>query len=280
MAKVSGKEVAEAILSKLEKEIKEKNLKPGLAIILAGNDPSSRIYVRNKIKAADRVGVKANLYEFKEEELDKCIELLKGLNKDSNVHGVIIQHPVYTSWNYDELLSHLDPQKDVDGFLENSPYSGATAIAVWEMLTAFSFLEGFKTTESFLKEKKIAVLGRGRAAGGPIIKLLEEKGFYPEVIVRDTENPALKIKKADIVIGATGAKNILNKSNIKKGAYVVGVGLGKEIIEGKERIYGDINEEEVSKIAKFYNPNLGGIGPLTIVSLLENVLKSAQKASE
>src|SRR3990167_10290289 len=184
MAKVSGKEVAEAILSKLEKEIKEKNLKPGLAIILAGNDPSSRIYVRNKIKAADRVGVKANLYEFKEEELDKCIELLKGLNKDSNVHGVIIQHPVYTSWNYDELLSHLDPQKDVDGFLENSPYSGATAIGVWEMLTAFALLEGFKTAEKFLNGKNIVVLGKGRAAGGPITKLLEEKGINYQSVVK------------------------------------------------------------------------------------------------
>src|SRR3989338_3809211 len=177
MAKVSGIEVAEAILTKLEKEIAEKSLQPGLAIILAGNDPSSRIYVNNKIKAADRIGVKATLYEFSEGELDKCIELLKGLNKDSNVHGVIIQHPVYTSWNYDELLSHLDPQKDVDGFLENSPFDGATALAVWEMLTAFSLLSGFNKTEDFLKNKKIVLIGKGKAAGRPILKLLTKKGL-------------------------------------------------------------------------------------------------------
>ena len=108
------------------------------------------------------------------------------------------------------------------------------------------------------------VLGRGRAAGGPIVKLLEKMGFYPEVIAKETLNPTPIIKKGDVIISATGVKNIINKSNLKKGAYVVGVG------------YGDLNEEEVSKTAKLYNPNIGGIGPLTIVSLLKNVVKSAR----
>jgi len=275
MAKVSGREVAEAILTKLEKEIVEKSLQPGLAIILAGNDPSSRIYVNNKIKAADRIGVKATLYEFSEQELDKCLEKLVQLNNDLSVHGIIIQHPTFPSWDYDQLLHGLDPNKDVDGFLENSPFSGATALAVWEMLTAFSLLEGFKKTEDFLNGKKIVVLGRGRAAGRPIVKLLSEKGFNPEIVVKDTENPNDVISSGDVVIGATGVKNIINKSNLKKGSYVVGVGLGKEKIDGKDKIYGDINEDDVSEIAKLYCPTLGGIGPLTIVSLLENVVRVA-----
>lgn len=273
--KVSGKEVADAILKKLEKEITEKSLHPGLAIILAGNDPSSRIYVNNKIKAANRIGVKAALYEFSENQLNECLKKLEDLNKDSSVHGVIIQHPVYPSWNYDKLLHGLDPKKDVDGFLENSPFSGATALAVWEMLTAFSLLEGFKETGDFLNGKKIVVIGRGRAAGGPIIKLLGEKGFAPEVVVRETENPEEIIRSGDVVISATGVKNIVNKSNLKKASYVIGVGLGKENIDGKDKIYGDVNEEEVCEIAKLYSPNLGGIGPLTIVSLLENVVSAA-----
>src|SRR3989344_7347014 len=140
--KVSGRVVAEAILKKLEIEIKDKNLKPSLAIILAGSDPSSRIYVTNKIKAASRVGIEAKLYEFSEGELDNCLKLLDKLNKDSNVHGVIIQHPVYPGWNYDELLEKLDSKKDVDGFKNDSLYGGATAQAVWEMLTAFALIEG------------------------------------------------------------------------------------------------------------------------------------------
>ncbi|MBI2599469.1 bifunctional 5,10-methylenetetrahydrofolate dehydrogenase/5,10-methenyltetrahydrofolate cyclohydrolase [Candidatus Daviesbacteria bacterium] len=275
--KVSGRKVADVILKKLEKEIKRKNLKPGLAIILAGDDPSSRIYVNNKLKAAEKVGVQARLYEFSPKEKERFLKTLKKLNKDFSVHGIIIQYPVYKTWDFDEIVTKIDPQKDVDGFLPESPYTEATALAVWEMLTAFSLLSGFKKTENFLKGKKIVILGRGRTAGGPTIRLLEKKGFEIEQISRQTENPTAKIKKGDVIISATGVKNIINKSNLKRGAYVIGVGVGKEIIDDKPQIYGDINEEEVAKIAKLYCPTIGGIGPLTIVSLLENVVKSAKE---
>lgn len=277
--RVSGKEVADAIAKKLATEIKDKNLKPHLAIILAGNDPTSRIYVHNKIKTADKIGIKAKLYEFSKEEKDLCLSLLDQLNQDTSVHGVIIQHPVYSSWHYDELLEKLDSKKDVDGFKEGSPYAGATALAIWEMLTAFAMLEGFSSTEEFLRNKNIVVVGQGRTAGGPFTKLLKEKGFNPSVVVKETENPTPIIKSGDVVVSATGVKNLVNKNNLKKGAYVVGVGVGKEVIDGKEKIYGDIKEDEVSKIAKLYCPTIGGIGPLTIVSLLKNVVESAKKAS-
>ncbi|MDP3733376.1 MAG: bifunctional 5,10-methylenetetrahydrofolate dehydrogenase/5,10-methenyltetrahydrofolate cyclohydrolase, partial [Candidatus Daviesbacteria bacterium] len=215
-----------------------------------------------------------DLFEFRENELNKCLKTLGRLNDDPNVHGIIIQHPIFDEWNYDELLSKLDPKKDVDGFLKDSPYSGATALAVWEMLTAFSLLEEFKKVEDFLKGKKIVVLGRGKAAGGPITDLLESKGHKIILIVRDTKNPTPKIKSGDIVISATGVKNIVNKTNLKKGAYVIGVGVGKEIVDGEHKIFGDIKEDDVAKWAKLYCPTIGGIGPLTIVSLLENVVKS------
>lgn len=275
MAKVSGKDVAEAILKKLAKEIQDKNLHPGLAIILAGNDPSSRIYVNNKIKAAERIGIMANLYKFLETESKECLNAIKWLNNDPTIHGIIVQYPVYDSWNFDDFEQSIVSQKDVDGFLENSPYSGATALAVWEMLTAFSFVEGFKKTEDFLNNKKIVLIGKGKAAGGPTFKLLTKMGFDIEVVEKDTKNPAEIIKKGDVIISATGVKNIVNKNNLKKGSYVVGVGVGKEVVNGKERIYGDIKEDEVSKIAKLYCPTIGGIGPLTIVSLLKNVVSGA-----
>jgi len=263
MAKVSGREVADAILEKLEKEIKKKNLKPKLAIILAGSDPSSRIYVNNKIKIAQRIGIEAKLFEFSKNEKDKCLKIIKRLDKDPQIHGIIVQYPVHKGWSFDEFEKEISPKKDVDGFRQDSKFSGATALGVWEMLTAFAYLEGFKKTEDFLKNKKIILIGKGKAAGGPTFKLLIQKGFEVEVVDKETKNPKEIIKKGDIVISATGVKNIVNKSNLKKGAYVVGVG------------FGDLNEEEISKIAKLYNPNIGGIGPLTIVSLLKNVVQSA-----
>ncbi len=264
--KVSGKDVAEAILRKLEKEIIRKNLKPSLAIILAGDNPSSRIYVNNKIKTAKRIGIDAKLFEFSKNEKEKCLRAIKRLDKDPKIHGIIVQYPVYQGWNFDEFEQAITPQKDVDGFREDSLFSGATALGVWEMLTAFSYLSGFKKTEDFLKDKKIVLIGKGKAAGGPTFKLLSQKGFEVEVVEKDTKNPNKIITSGDIIISATGVKNIVNKNNLKKGAYVVGVG------------YGDLNEEEVANLAKLYNPNIGGIGPLTIVSLLKNVVESAKRA--
>lgn len=275
--KVSGRDVAEAILKKLDKKIPGNNLHPKLAIILAGDDPSSRIYVNNKIKAAKRIGIDAPLFEFSEKDSRACLEKIQNLNKDPEVNGIIVQYPVYDSWNFDEFENSIVPQKDVDGFLENSPYTGATALAIWEMLTAFAYIEGFRKTEDFLKGKKIVVIGRGKTAGGQAIKLLQDKGFLPQIVVKDTENPNQIIKSGDVVISATGVKNIVNKHNLKKGAYVVGVGMGKEMVDGKMQIYGDIKEDEVSQIAKLYCPTIGGIGPLTIVSLLKNVTESARR---
>ncbi|MBI2196881.1 bifunctional 5,10-methylenetetrahydrofolate dehydrogenase/5,10-methenyltetrahydrofolate cyclohydrolase [Candidatus Daviesbacteria bacterium] len=276
--KVSGKVVADAIAKKLHEKVKKLTVQPTFAIILAGSDPASRIYVNFKIKRANEIGVKVKSFEFAENQFDKCVKTIEELNSDKNVHGMIVQYPIYKSWNFDELIGKVDPKKDVDGFSKESPYGKATALAVWEMLTAFAYLEGFSKTEDFLRDKKMVVLGRGKTAGGPIRELLEKHGFEVTVVARDTENPNEKIRSSDVVISATGVKNIVNGSNVKKGAYIVGVGVGRETVEGRHKIYGDINEEEISKIAKLYCPTIGGIGPLTIVSLLENVIESAYRS--
>ena len=271
--KVSGKVVADAIAQKLKKEIKVLKIKPTLAIILAGEDPSSKIYVNFKIKRAKQIGINIKNFEFSKRQFKKCLETIQKLNADNKVHGIIIQYPVFKGWDFEELISKIDSKKDVDGFREDSPFLGATAMGVWEMLTAFGLLEGFSKAEDLLKDKKIVLLGRGKTAGGPIKKLLESHGTKINVIHSKTENPDKEIKKADVVISATGRKNIINKNNLKRDVYVIGVGVGKEIVQGKEKIYGDIYEKDVAKIAKLYCPTVGGIGPLTIVCLLKNLLE-------
>lgn len=268
--KVSGKIVAEEILKKLEKKIKQKKLKPSLAIILAGSNPASRIYVKNKIKKALEIGVNAKLFEFSKNQFEKCLKTVKKLNADKKIHGIIIQYPVFEGWDFESLVQKIDPQKDVDGFLPESPFNGATALAVWEMLTAFAKIEGFKKTENFLQNKKIALLGKGKTAGGPIRDLLNNKKIIFSLIDSKTENRNEIIKKADVVISATGKKNIINGENLKRGSFVIGVGVGQE--DGN--IFGDINDAEVAKKAKLYCPTIGGIGPLTIACLLSNVVKS------
>lgn len=284
--KVSGKVVAEAILKKLQEKVKKlkalpagRQVKPTLAIIIAGDDPASRLYVNFKIKAAEKIGVLIKHFEFSQNQFEEVIKTIRQLNVDKSVHGIIVQYPIYKGWDFDKVFSSVDPKKDVDGFHENSPFSGATAMGVWEMLTAFAYLEKIAKTEKFLEGKKIVVLGRGKTAGGPIIKLLRNRGFEVTIVASDTKNPQDVIKSGDVVISATGVKNIVNADNLKKGSYVIGVGVGKEEVEGKKKIYGDMNEEEVAKIAKLYCPTIGGIGPLTIASLLENTIQAASGLS-
>lgn len=274
--KISGKDVADAISKKLQEEVSQLEIKPTLAIILAGDNPASRIYVNNKIKRAEQIGVGAKLLEFSRGEFNKVLDAIQNLNSDQNIHGTIVQYPTYEGWDFESLVSKIDPKKDIDGFLEDSPYFGATALGVWEMLTAFSKLENFSSTEEFLKGKNVILLGKGRTAGGPTRDLLKEKGVEFKLIDSQTENPDELIKNADVVISATGKKNIITGDKIKEGSYVIGVGVGKEIIDDQEKIYGDIEESSVSEKARLYCPTIGGIGPLTIVSLLKNVIESAK----
>lgn len=271
--KVFGKVVADAIAVKLADEARKLKVTPTLAIILAGEDPSSRLYVEYKIKRAKEIGVDIKFFEFERDDHEKFLKTIDRLNKDEKVHGIIIQYPIFKEWNFDEVFSKVDPKKDVDGFSEESPYKGATALAVWEMLTAFAILEGFSKAEKFLEKKKVVLLGKGKTAGGPIRDLLKSKKIKFHLIDSKTEKPEELIKNADVIISATGRKNIITGGKIKEGSFVIGVGVGKE--DGKT--YGDIEESSVSKKAKFYCPTIGGIGPLTVVSLLNNVVESARR---
>ncbi|MDD5147636.1 MAG: bifunctional 5,10-methylenetetrahydrofolate dehydrogenase/5,10-methenyltetrahydrofolate cyclohydrolase [Candidatus Daviesbacteria bacterium] len=277
--KVSGKDVADAISKNLKKKVEKLKVKPTLAIILAGDNPASRIYVNNKIKRAQQLGIKTRLLEFSRNQFNDCLMAIQKLNEDKKIHGIIVQYPTYENWDFDNLISKIDSGKDVDGFLKSSPYRGATALAVWEMLKAFAILEGFSSAEKFLKGKSTVLLGKGKTAGGPIRGLLEERGIFFVLIDSKTENPDKLIKNADVIISATGRKNIITGEKIKKGSFVIGVGVGKELVDQEEKIFGDIEEATVSQKAKLYCPTIGGIGPLTIVSLLENVIESAYRSS-
>lgn len=268
--KVSGRIVADTILQNLQQQIQEKFLKPKLAIIMTTEDPASRLYVDMKIKAAQKIGVEIEFVEFAEHQLEVCKKTLCRMDEDSSIHGIIIQYPIYKTWNFEELMSLMNPKKDVDGFLPESPFKGATALGVWEMLKAFANIEG-SSVEEFLRSKNVVLLGKGRTAGGPIRDVLLDKGVQFNLIDSKTENSGQLIKNADVVISATGKKNIISGDKIKEGSFVIGVGVGKE--EGK--IFGDIEEESVSKKAKLYCPTIGGIGPLTIACLLRNVVESS-----
>jgi methylenetetrahydrofolate dehydrogenase (NADP+)/methenyltetrahydrofolate cyclohydrolase len=269
--KVSGKPLADSILNALKLEIQEDSLKPGLAIILANNTGASRLYVENKLNRAAELGIQAHLYQFNETQEAEAKAKIEELNQDEHVSGIIIQFPVYDSWDFDMLFNLVDRVKDVDGFKADSPFIPATAAGVWEMLSEFARLEGYDTAEKFLDGKTITVLGRGKTAGKPTREMLMKKGYEVNLIHSQTLNPDAIIKSSDVIISATGKKNLINASNIKSGCYVIGVGVGKE----EDKTFGDLDEAGIADIAKLYCPTIGGIGPLTIACLLRNVVNSA-----
>lgn len=278
--KVSGKVVADVISENLKKQVGKLKVKPVLSIILAGDNLSSRIYVNNKIKRAQQIGIKIQLFEFRKDQLEECKKTIQKLDSDPGVHGIIIQFPVFDTWDFESLANLVSPQKDVDGFLQDSAFRGATALGVFEMLKAFAKIERFSSAQDFLRGKKVILLGKGKTAGGPIRDLLEEKQIPFTLMDSKTQNPQEIIKNADVIISATGRKDIIIGDKIKKGSYVIGVGVGKEIINNEEKIYGDIEEESVSEKAKLYCPTIGGIGPLTIACLLRNVVESAKRSTK
>lgn len=276
---VKGTPHAKKLLHVLKHEVILKKLSPKLAIIYAGDDPASEKYIERKKTSGARCGVAVEVYRFEESQQEECLAEIDRLNQDETVHGVIVQLPVYQTWDTARMIQSVTPSKDVDGFLPDSPFTEATALAIWEMLSQFAYIEGCDSTEDFLNDKNIVVLGRGQTAGRPAIRYLELKGYAPTVITSKTENPDEITAHADLIITAVGKEGLIHAGNIKEGVYVVNVGIDTKEVDGETQYVGDIVEEEVAKRARLYCPPLNGVGPLTVACLLGNVVQSAKSTA-
>lgn len=256
---IDGKKLA----SELQKELKEKveRLKtpPTLSIVLVGKDPASQIYVKAKKKACENTGINCEIIEFDEEVNEGEIQnKIKELNEDEKVSGIIVQLPLPEKYDKSKIINMIEPEKDVDGLTERSLYIPATAKAVLRIL---------EQLQIDLKGRKAAVIGRSKLVGGPVADLLEGKGC--NVIVCHSKTTDLKAKtiNADILVSAVGKKNLVTKDMVKKGAVVIDVGITRE---GK-RLYGDVSED-AKDVAGYITPVPGGVGPMTVACLLENVI--------
>ncbi|MFC1625918.1 tetrahydrofolate dehydrogenase/cyclohydrolase catalytic domain-containing protein [Patescibacteria group bacterium] len=243
-----------------EKQLKEKVTKlkqigiyPKLASILIGNDPASELYIDLKKKAAERIGAKLGVYLIKEDvKNDKVIKLVERLNIDSSVHGIMIQLPLPSKLkkNKNEIISKIDSKKDVDGLKKKSIYIHPTAKAVLTII---------KEAEKVLgkSHSSIVILGKGGMVGSSLISAINKSKYR---LISDT-------KKADILVSATGLPGMVREDMVKKGSVVIDVGSPKA----------DVDFNEVSKKASFVTPVPGGVGPVTITCLLENLIASAGK---
>jgi len=251
-------------------ELRKKGIIPRLASIIVGDDPSSVLYVNLKKKAAERVGCELLVVSCEQSvKIQEVINKIKKYNTDKSVHGIMVQLPLpekFSIENREEILNSIDPKKDVDGLSENSPYLTPTVKAVLAVLTeAKSIIVRLAFKDRSHKLDNKVIIGANGFEGKKILKALKGLKFKTEGLDRKTKNLRQKSGSADILISVTGSPGIIGKDDIKDGAVVIDVGSPK----------GDVKTDEVINKAAFLSPVPGGVGPVTIVCLLENLIGSA-----
>ena len=278
---IDGKAFSERIREKVKSHVD--NLKtnhdivPGLAVVLVGEDPASKVYVKNKGIQTKKAGM--NSYEYKlEETVDEktLLELVKKLNDDPNVHGILCQLPLPKHLNEDMIINTIKPSKDVDGFhISNVGLlnTGQKSLVPCTPLGCLMLLREFVGN---LEGKKATVIGRSNIVGKPMFNLLLSENCTVTVVHSKTKNIEEICKTSDIIVAAVGIPNFVKSSWIKQGAVIIDVGINRVTIEEngetKSKLIGDVDFKNCSKIANAITPVPGGVGPMTIACLLANTL--------
>ena len=263
---IRGREIADKILKELKEKISQQNLELGLAVVLVGQNEASELYVRLKKKAAEEAGIKFKLYNFTEKNSEpEIIELIKNLNTDKNITGIIVQLPLPEKFNTQKIISSIAPEKDADGFSGESQSLPVFPSAIMRLA---------ESSEQEVSGKFGIVVANSKEFGETMVGMLEQKKNKSKyILVKDLENSLDLIKKADIIITAVGKPKLISGNMLKEGVIVIDGGISK--INGK--VVGDVDFESVKNIISAISPVPGGVGPVTIACLLENVYRLTKK---
>ncbi len=266
---LDGKQLAQKILKDLKEKTKNLAKKPSLAVILANDNPSSKIYVSSKEKCALELGYQSLIYKFDNTiTQEKLISLIHELNQNPEVNGILVQLPLYNHLNSQQLIEIIDPKKDVDGFHPinvGKLNCGLKPHAI--CCTPKGVIKILDEYKIDLEGKEVVVIGRSNIVGKPLASLLLQRNATVTVAHSKTKNLKEITKTKDIVISAVGIANFVKQDMIKKGAVVVDVGISKQT---NMKIMGDVDFENVKNIASYITPVPGGVGPMTIACLMEN----------
>ena len=279
MTIIDGKKTAADLRFKLKNEVdhlkKKYNRIPGLAVILIGEYQPSVIYVRNKEKSAEEIGLKSEIIKYPETVDEKTVlEKIMELNKDENVSGILVQLPLPKHINNKKIIDTIDPKKDVDGFHPNNVGNLSSGYESSIPCTPLGCHMLIKKIEPNLNGKKAIVLGRSNLNGKPMTQLLLKENCTVTIAHSKTKNLKEECLKADILVVAVGIPKLVKGDWIKKGSIVIDVGINKT----DEGIVGDVDFDEVSKFAKAITPVPGGVGPMTIVCLLKNTIECFKRS--
>jgi len=256
---INGKKIADQILLNIKKQVAKLDTKPSLAAILVGDDPASKLYLKLKKEACEKVGIHFSSYLLdKDCSEEKILEVIKFLNNDPEINGIIIQLPLPKKFNKDKLIRAIKPEKDIDGFQPQTKVISPNILGIIELL---------KQTTVNLKNKKVIILSNSEIFSQPFKKLLpESKVEYlnPKSAIRNLKS---ELKQADVLIVAIGKPQFIKPNMVKKDSIIIDVGINKV----KDKIIGDVNPK-VDKFAAFRSPVPGGVGPMTVAMLLKNLL--------
>jgi methylenetetrahydrofolate dehydrogenase (NADP+)/methenyltetrahydrofolate cyclohydrolase len=272
---IDGKKISQQVKDEVKSEIEKSGISAGLTVIIVGENPASRIYVNNKKKACEYVGIKSQECalpaDVPENEL---LSLIYDLNSDDKVDGILVQLPLPKHIDEKKIISAIDPDKDVDVF---HPYNvGLNTTGDWRLApcTPAGVMELIKSTGIDISGKNCTVVGRSNIVGKPVASWLTAENGIVKITHSRTTDIVADCKSADILIAAVGREKFITADMVKAGAVVIDVGINKNA-DGKT--VGDVDFEPVSEIASHITPVPGGVGPMTIAMLMRNTLFLAKK---
>ena len=272
--KKTAQKVKDALKERVE-QLKKDGLTPGLAVIIVGNDSASRVYVNNKKKACEYVGIHSEEYALPEETTqDELIALVKKLNEKKDIHGILCQLPLPKHINEEAVINAIDPQKDVDAF--HPVNVGKIMIGNFDFLpcTPAGVMELIDESGIDLTGKHCVVVGRSNIVGKPQAMLLLHRNATVTICHSKTENLPQVCRTADVLVVAVGRAKMVDESYIKEGAVVIDVGMDRD---ENGKLCGDVNFDSACKKAGYITPVPGGVGPMTIATLMKNAVTAAEK---
>ena len=278
MAKIiDGKQISLDIKNELKEKVakyKEQGIEITLAVVKVGNDPASAVYVRNKEKACEYVGINSKTLALPEETTEEeLLNVVKELNEDKNVNGILVQLPLPKHIDESKVLLTIDSTKDVDGF---HPVNVGKMVIVEDTFlpcTPAGIIEMIKRTDIDIEGKECVVIGRSNIVGKPMAMLMLKENATVTIAHSRTKDLKEVTKRADIIVAAIGKAKFVTADYVKEGAVVIDVGMDRD---ENGKLCGDVDFESVSKVASAITPVPGGVGPMTVTMLLVNCLRSVE----
>lgn len=274
---IDGRLIAQNIKSDLKKEIenlKLKGINPGLAVILVGEDSASKIYVKNKKRCCDELGIFSEEFYFPEDTSEKeIINLIEKLNHDKKINGILVQLPLPSHINQKNITESILPEKDVDAFHSSTIGNLLTNHTKLLPCTPAGIIEIFHRENISLVGKHCVIIGRSNIVGKPLAFMLINEDATITICHSKTKNLSEICKNADIIICAVGKAKFLNRNMIKKGAVIIDVGINRD---ENGKICGDVDFDDVKNIASAITPVPGGVGPMTIAMLMKNTITATK----